>query len=100
MVYKMQLEDYFCYLYTFLLTILSVIGLKYTLQSQKKERSLSLGLYDIRLSRNMDMLINKRIRINCCILRNVSHYRAVDRKNDLKIPVGVQIQKPIIYLFL
>lgn len=53
----------------------------FSLHPQRKESSLSLKLYGIRHSvRNMDMSMNKRIKINCCVLRNVSQYRAVDRK--------------------
>ena len=40
MIYKMQLEeDYFCYLYTFLLTVLSVIGVKYTFIYNHREKN-------------------------------------------------------------
>lgn len=39
MIYKMQLEDYFCYLYTLLLTVLSVIGLKCTFLYNHREKN-------------------------------------------------------------
>lgn len=40
MIYKMQLEeDYFCHLYTFLLTVLSVTGLKCTFLYNHREKN-------------------------------------------------------------
>lgn len=81
MIYGMQMEeDYFCYLYTFLLTSLSQsldkkTKNKNTSQPQRKECSPSPRLYCIGLSiRNMDVAINKGMKINGCVLRNVTHF--------------------------